>query len=213
MITIRRYRKPVGNGMAGKVNGIAVSAIGAGSMLMWSGVKGWSLLGLTGDIISGKKPTGGEVNILTAPNTGAISNTVISGAGLSAIASIAVLYKGHAYQFGGAPGKDGTHPWDCSSFANWVVAVRAGMAIPGYGKGQYDGSVHGPPTGLWGIWPGLQHIQRSQLQAGDLIVWFGHMGIAIDNNNMISALNSQKGTVETPIDGFGNGPLLCYGRL
>jgi cell wall-associated NlpC family hydrolase len=127
------------------------------------------------------------------------------------MADKALTYKGHAYAYGGAPGKNGTDPWDCSSMYNWVIGHDFNHAIPG--ASNYDGSSHGPPTGSWGIWPGLQHIQSNEVQAGDLIVWVGHMGMAISNTQMISALNSNLGTLVTPIAGYGNGPLLCYGRL
>jgi hypothetical protein len=193
-----------------KLNGVALSSIAAGSLLMWSGVKGWSLLATLGEVISGKKPSEPESVILTSGTSGSSGSAGIAAGGL---AGLAVQYIGHAYLFGGAPGKDGTRPWDCSSFVNWLVSVKMGKAIPGYSAGKYDGSVHGPPTGSWGMWPGLQHISASQLQAGDLIVWTGHMGIAVSNTTMVSALDSRDGTKETPIKGFGNGPLMCYGRL
>jgi hypothetical protein len=87
------------------------------------------------------------------------------------------------------------------------------MSIPGYAAGVYDGTVHGPATGQWGIWPGMSHVSRGEVQASDIIVWTGHMGIAIDNTHMISALNPNDKTKITTIDGNGNGPLMCYGRL
>lgn len=193
--------------MAQKINGIAVTSIGIGSLLVWSGIKGWSLLATVGDVIGGKKPNGTEQYTLASKSSNA------SGGSPIGVVNTALSYVGHGYTYGGAPGKDGKGNWDCSSFINWVVGHDQKMAIPGYGAGQYDGSVHGPPTGAWGIWPGLKHIQRNQVQAGDLIVWTGHMGMAVDNMHMVSALNSKDGTLETPIAGNGNGPILCYGRL
>lgn len=193
------------------INGIALGSVACGSILLWSGIKGWNVTKTVGEILTGQVPSGSDVNVLTAATSGGISGGSIATS--SAIANDAQKYIGHAYTFGGAPGKDGQSNWDCSSFCNWVIGHDAGRAIPGYGPGQYDGSVHGPPTGSWGIWPGLAHIQLNQLAAGDLIVWAGHMGIAVSNTNMISALNSREGTKVTPIAGYGNGPILCYGRL
>ncbi len=192
------------------INGIALSSVAAGSLLVWSGLKGWSLLQTFGEVITGKVPSGSDVNTLAAANSNIIGSSVATS---SALANDFMQYQGHAYSYGGAPGKNGTNPWDCSSAINWVVGHDGKRAIPGYGPGQYDGSSHGPPTGSWGIWPGLQHISASQLQAGDLIVWTGHMGMAISNTQMISALDSRDKTKITPIAGYGNGPLLCYGRL
>src|SRR5260370_16095299 len=191
------------------INGIALTSIATGSLLIWSGIKGWSLLATAGQVISGKAPSGTDVNPLSVP--GGSNN--LQGFTVSNLANDALTYQGHVYKYGGAPGKDGKSPWDCSSFINWVVGHDGHRAIPGINAGQYDGSSHGPPTGAWGVWPGLQHIKQSDLQPGDLIVWTGHMGMAVSSTMMVSALNSQKGTLQTPIAGYGNGPLLAYGRL
>lgn len=190
------------------VNGVAVASVATGSVLLWSGIKGWNLSRTIGEIITGHAPTGSEAYSLTAASNG--SSSVIASGNAGGAVGDAMQYQGHAYVYGGSPGKDGKSPWDCSSFCNWVFGHDLKLAIPGYGAGQYDGSVHGPPTGSWGVWPGLQHV--SSPQAGDLIVWTGHMGICIGPNQMISALDSKDGTKVTPIQGYGNGPLMCYGR-
>lgn len=210
---------------SGGVNGVALSATAVGVLLIWSGIKGWSLLGTAGDLVNGSPASGTVTNPLTAPGgtdvgsaaggaAGTVGSSVgsLAGMAMSDLASVARSYEGHAYSYGGAPGPDGSKPWDCSSFVNFCASVRLGRAIPGYGPGQYKGTVHGPPTGSWGVWSGLTSVSRSQVQADDLIVWTGHMGVAIDNNNMISALNAREGTKVTPIEGHGNGPLLRYGR-
>jgi hypothetical protein len=201
--------------------------------LIWSSIKGWSILGTIGDIIAGKKPSQQFQYPLTNPNDptlllglagvasgnagpllgGKGSGTAAIPGGIAGIASDALRYKGHAYRFGGAPGTNGSNPWDCSSFVNWVVGHDEKMAIPGYGPGKYNGSVHGPPTGSWAAWPGLKRISRSQVGPGDIIVWLDHMGIAISNTEMISAQNPANATRIGPIDGGGNGPLLKMGRL
>jgi cell wall-associated NlpC family hydrolase len=189
-------------------NGLALTAIGAGSLFVWSGIKGWSLLPTVTDIISGKQPSGGNVLTLvsgSADGTGATGN---------AIADDALKYKGHPYVFGGAPGSAGNNPWDCSSFCNWVVGHDGGNAIPGIKH--YDGTTHGPPTGSWAIWPGTRRVTHSELQAGDLIIWATHMGIYIGNNKMISARSPM---LKTGIDDIPNpnkiglGPVLRYGRI
>lgn len=206
-------------GEGGKgVNGIALSAVGIGVLLIWSGIKGWALLGTAGDIIVGKAVNQPNSNPLSNPlaepssNTGAALGVGELGVPTNNLAAVAVQYQGHAYLYGGAPGRDGSKPWDCSSFCNWVASVKLGLPIPGYGPGKYDGTVHGPPTGGWGTWTGLRSVSRADVAAGDLIIWLNHMGIAINNSQMISALNPSQGTKITTIDGNGNGPLLKYGR-
>lgn len=193
-----------------KLDGKALTAIGIGSIFIWSGIKGWSILGTVGDLIKGNQPKSQPVNALVDPNAATDIPGQITGS--NDLAAVAIQYVGHAYEFGGAPGKDGSKPWDCSSFVNWIVSVKMGLAIPGYGPGKYDGSSHGPPTGGWGVWNGIRHISRGEVQSGDLIVWVGHMGIAINNQQMVSALNPNDRTKITPIEGYGNGPIICYGR-
>ena len=191
------------------VNGKALVATSLGTLLVWSGIKGWSVLATLGDLVTGVKPSGSNLNPLGG---GAAKDAVGGSAGGGGIAAVAQQYVGHAYSYGGAPGSDGSQPWDCSSFVNFVTSIKLGLAIPGYAPGKYDGSTHGPVTGQWGIWPGLGHVSRAAVIAGDIIVWAGHMGIAVDNQHMVSALNERQGTLVTPIEGYGNGPILCYGR-
>jgi cell wall-associated NlpC family hydrolase len=185
------------------INGVALSSVAIGSILLWSGIKGWNVTRTVGEIISGQVPKGSNVNALT--NADAATATGFTSSGIS---NYALQFQGHAYSYGGAPGKDGQSPWDCSSFVNWVYS-KTGHAIPGYGIGQYDGSVHGPPTGAWLGW--MKHISQNEAQAGDLVVSATHMGIVIGPNQMVSALNSRLGTKITPINGYFSGPMF-FGR-
>lgn len=202
------------------INGVAVASVGIGSLLIWSGVKGWNLTKTVGEIITGKVPTGSNVYPLSSGSGSGSSGVTATG---SALLSDFQKYNGHKYVYGGAPGKDGTNGWDCSSSINWVVNHDANHAIPGYAAGQYDGSVHGPPTGVWGVWPGLQHVSPANAQPGDIIVWTGHMAMFVSGNldaalkgapgsaQMFSALDTAEGTKQSTIE--GNGPLMCVGRL
>lgn len=190
------------------INGVAVSSVAIGSILVWSGIKGWNVTRTVGELISGQAPKGTDENVLTSADNTATGNASV-GFTSSGIANDALQYNGHAYSYGGAPGTNGKNPWDCSSFVNWVIGHDMHGAIPGYGPGQYDGSVHGPPTGSWIAW--MTHISQSQAQAGDLVVSATHMGIVIGPNQMISALNSSLGTKITPIAGYFTGPVF-YGR-
>lgn len=191
------------------INGVALASVSIGSVLLWSGVKGWNLTRTIGEIVTGNIPKGSNENVLTAPNSPSANATGFTSSG---IANDALQYQGHAYSFGGSPGRNGANPWDCSSFVNWVCGHDLRKPIPGYGPGQYDGTVHGPPTGSWAVWPGLKTIPANQIQAGDIVVWAGHMGIVLGPNQMVSALNSRLGTRISPIVGNGNGPLIRYGR-
>jgi hypothetical protein len=192
--------------MPGKLNGPALASLTAGSILIWSGIKGWSVLATIGDVISGKQPKQPSIYPLTSgENAGSTGGT--GGNTGSIIADTALQYQGHLYKYGGAPGASGQNPWDCSSFCNFVIGRKLGMAIPGYGPGKYPGTVHGPPTGSWAIWPGLHHKSRNNIVAGDIIIWPTHMGIAISPTEMVSATGPD-GTPSTKRDPIhGGGPV------
>lgn len=198
------------------LNGRAAFITGTGVLFVWSGIRGWSVLATLGDILTGNRPNQPVTNPLSiAGNTatgGANYNNGVSVGG--GIVGIAMQYVGHSYIFGGAPGKDGSHGWDCSSFVNYVVAVKAGKAIPGNAPGRYNGTTHGPTTGVWAIWTGMDTVKRANVQAGDILVWGGHMGIATSNSQYISAHSPAKGTTVTNIPTSGDlGPLVRIGRL
>lgn len=189
--------------MSEGLNGRSAAAIFAGILLVWSGVKGWSIFGTLGDLVKGRQPE--QANSLPLSLGGSISGVPGTGA---TFAAEALQYQGHAYRFGGAPGRDGTGPWDCSSFVNYVIGVRFLQSIPGYKAGGYDGTSHGPATGQWAVWPGLAPISRDQVAVNDVIVWPGHMGIAISNQQYVSALNPEAKTAIRTIDGQGT-PIRC----
>lgn len=133
----------------------------------------------------------------------------------AAIAAAARASIGHCYIYGGAPGRNGQACWDCSSAVNFWVGVEAGAAIPGFPPGTYDGSVHGPSTLGWLGWLGIGvfGITRAQVVAGDIMCWQTHMGVAVSNTDMISALNPGPTTEQTPIDGLIPGETLNPLRL
>jgi len=180
------------------INGVAVAAVGAGVLFVYSGVKGWSVLTTLQDVVAGKTPKGSDTNVLTGGGGGG-STTGPGGNTGNALADEALKHKGHAYVFGGAPGPDGSKPWDCSSMVNWDAA-KIGLPVPGYSfASPYTGQTHGPPTGVWLISPLLKRVPVAQAQAGDIVIFAGHMGICISNTQMISALNPTDGTQVTNI--------------
>ena len=199
--------------MSEGLNGRSMMAVCVGIVLVWSGVKGWSVFGTLGDIIKGHAPeqVNNEPLDLTIPGGGnGISATgpIYIPPGARNFAEVALQYQGHDYLYGGAPGKDGSRPWDCSSFVNYVLGVKFGYSLPGYKAGAYDGTSHGPATGNWAAWPGLVTIKREDVAVNDIVVWAGHMGIAISNLQYVSALNPRSKTAVTNIDGMGT-PLRC----
>lgn len=118
------------------------------------------------------------------------------------IANDALRYNGAGYQYGGSPA-NGIGKWDCSSFVSWVMGHDLSMSIPMYPNGTYTGKAHGPTAAQYLVWSGATTVARASVAAGDLCCWATHIGIAIAENQMISAYDTAKGTLVTAIDGAG----------
>jgi cell wall-associated NlpC family hydrolase len=129
-----------------------------------------------------------------AANPNILAQAVASGTGAgSAIASDALRYVGAGYQWGGNASTVGD--WDCSSFVSYVLGHDLGLALPGggrWGDPGYPPHAHGPTSGQYMLFG--TGIDRSQVQAGDLIATVDHIGIAISGSTMVSAQDTQLGT-------------------
>lgn len=202
------------------VKGSYLAITGVGAIFLWSGLKGKSWSQVLRAILSGKNPASvtSANSILALSGTGnpyavaATPGAVQGTASGTAIAQDALRYIGHPYVYGGAPGPNGTNGWDCSSFVNWVLNRDMMQSIPGYVGGTWNPSTHGPATGSYLVFG--SPILASAVGAGDLCVWPTHIGIAINNTQMVSALNEQMGTQVTGIlDGGPSGEPVIYKRV
>jgi hypothetical protein len=124
----------------------------------------------------------------------------------AAIAADAVRYAGRGYVYGGTAATPGD--WDCSSFVSYVLGHDLGLALPGghWGQPGFPPGSHGPVVETYAAWG--QPITEAQAGPGDLVCWVGagpggHIGIILGTNKMVSALNSQAGTLISPIAGYG----------
>jgi hypothetical protein len=137
-----------------------------------------------------------------------------------AIANAAESYIGRwTYVFGGIPNPPKVLAGDCSSFVSTVLGYNLGLALPGgkWGAPGFPPGAHGPVVEDYAAWTGATTVGTPQ--AGDLCCFVGagangHIGIALDSDRMVSALNPQQGCVETPIVGYGPpGAPLIYRRI
>lgn len=78
--------------MTGKINGTAIACIGAGSVLIWSGVKGQNLTRTVGELITGKAPVGPEEYMLAGASSSGSSTT--SNAPSGPMPSGVITYEG-----------------------------------------------------------------------------------------------------------------------
>lgn len=204
--------------MPGQLSGKAVATTTAGFVLLWSGIKGATVGQTLRSLLKGDSPAKvteapPQVGVTGSGSTSATSAAVTATS--SSIANDALKYEGHAYLYGGAPGVNGSGPWDCSSFSNWVLGHDTGLTLPGDSSPGYSGTSHGPTTLSYLAWSAAETVghEASEAQAGDLCVWQTHMGIALGGSQMISALNPSLGTRVTAIsDGAPPGELLFVRR-
>lgn len=121
------------------------------------------------------------------PTTSALITPGVAPGGGTAmgrqVAADAISYVGKVpYSFGGAtPDK-----WDCSGLVTWILHHDFGLELP---------SNQHTVTGQWMLWSGAVSIPRSQCGAGDLVCWYDHIGIAINDKQMVAAANPKQGTI------------------
>jgi cell wall-associated NlpC family hydrolase len=190
------------------ISGASVAYATIGGIVLYSGIKGATIAdtvraALTGNLtVTNTEP----IESLANPNATAVgAGSVLGSASGSAIANDALRYSGHAYVYGGSPGPSGVNPWDCSSFVSYVLGHDMGLAIPGgsWATVTSNGTKHGPVTTDYISWPGAVTISAAHATAGCLAVWSTHIGICINNYQMISALNPGLGTEITGITDSG----------
>lgn len=138
---------------------------------------------LKGDLPPGTPPTPTQLpdwlNPSAAPSSSATAGGVGGGSAAgsgrgAAIVAEAKKWVGVPYRWGGQTPSG----WDCSGFVTYVLSHVGVAGLPS--------SAH--TTSLqYMTWSGATTVPRSQIQPGDLCCYVGHIGIAVDADNMINA--------------------------
>lgn len=169
-------------------------------MLLWSGITNAGVLSTVQTLVTGHAPVPGQpqASILGGKNvsyTNAGLTTTSPGGSNSnsAIASDALKYVGTRYVWGGHDPSG----WDCYGFLTYVLHHDLGYNLPNNTHSGYLEML---------AWSGAHAIPKAQVQAGDLIIWPTHCGIAVSSTEMISAENPSKGTIVNTF--AGGGPLV-----
>lgn len=186
----------------------AVGITGLGFLILWSGVTNAGVLSTAQSLFMGHAPVpgtpqakvfGGSGITGTAFNTGTSPGST-SGNGTAVgvqIAATAMQYDKQPYWWGGAVPVPQGPGLDCYGLLTYVLHHDLGYNLPNNTHSGYLEFL---------AWTGAKAIPQSQIQAGDLICWPTHSGIAVDSTHMISAMNPTRGT---GVDTFaGGGPLV-----
>jgi cell wall-associated NlpC family hydrolase len=157
--------------------------VAGGAYLAYAAINRVPILDGLRDLAQGRLP---------APRPGLALGTTVA-AGVSAFAGTGQLgsrmldaampYAGKVpYRWGGATPAG----WDCSGFVTWVL-------VHDLGQTNLPSRTH-TMSGQFLFWGGAQTVPAAQAAPGDLVCWSGHIGINIDGQRMISALNPSEGT-------------------
>ena len=169
----------------GQISGVAVGVVGAGALLLWSGLKGASVAATLQDLIKGKKPAG--INIAPIESAAANAAATAPFGGLTApsasaarMLQVAASKKGQCYGFGAGHGGDpcASRCTDCSSYVSCVISTATGKRV------------NMATGGLAGIGTGVPYAQR---QPGDIIVWNG--GTGGGHTGIIATVSGKGGTM------------------
>lgn len=180
----------------GGFSGTAVAVLTVGGLFVYFGINNIPFLEGLREFLRGEPPKPRPVTpaplppelnpLVSAIVRGGLGSTAGNGTtgggtatdsipgGSSAIVNAAKKYLGVPYVWGGHSAKG----MDCSGFVTVVLKDVGVTGLP---------SMTHTVTGQFLVWSGAQTVSRAQCQAGDLVCWTGHIGIAVDNASMIHA--------------------------
>lgn len=168
------------------LSAIAVGTTTAGALLVWSGVRGSSVLASVQDVIKGDKPKGAPVNTIDFPTGGGSDTGVGPIGGAGAEVDLAKTQVGYREGSGNSQKycvdlKQPAGPW-CAYFLWWLaVKTGNGALVP------HTGSAPGMAQAF-----GARFTNGSAgIKAGDYVFYMGaengwnnigHCGIAVSDN-------------------------------
>lgn len=115
-----------------QVSGVAVAAVGAGLVFLWSGLKGASILTTIQDMIQGKKPSGTPVNQIGVPTgsgasaLGSAASAAAAAAGVGGQTVCASMYGGASDPSSGVHGYKGDTLTGRMAFAELNMGTALG---------------------------------------------------------------------------------------
>lgn len=183
------------------ISGLAVAVATAGGVMLYSGLRGLSVVDTLRSVVGqGQLPDAAAANdaalgsVVTALDSWAPSKAAETVGGavggvLGAVQGDAVVkaaegHLGARYVFGAA----GPDVFDCSGLVTYVLHHDLGVDLSAWKLPLvgHCNNLH-TVTAEFYITTGLRTVPRDQCQAGDLVCWTGHIGIAVSNSRMIAA--------------------------
>jgi cell wall-associated NlpC family hydrolase len=180
----------------------AIGVAGLGVLILWSGVTNSGIFVTIQSLIKGTQPTPGPPQSIVTPTGTATGASYVTGgngtASGSVISNTAMKYDRQPYIWGGAeptPPLGNGKGFDCYGLLTFTLHHDLGYNLPNNTHSGYLEFL---------AWGGATKVTAPQ--AGDLIIWPTHAGIAVSSTEMISAMNPNRGT---GVDTFqGGGPLM-----
>jgi cell wall-associated NlpC family hydrolase len=169
--------------MSKGISGLGIALATAGGVVVWSGLNNAGILDTLRALAKGQAPPKNpnkafelvQLNTDGGTGLGAIATAANSARGASIVAVAQKHLHQHPYRYGAGHGAwncSSGVPQDCSGFASCVLHELGLLSHPLNTTGFI-------------AWSGATTVPWDQRQAGDLIIWPGHMGIAVSVNQMI----------------------------
>lgn len=171
----------------GQISAVHLTIAASGGVLLYAALTGMTPAEALKEMASGKTPKPVESKKTQWRGRSGTSQVSASGSGSSqALAQAAEKYLGVPYAWGGATSRG----MDCSGLVVLAFKDAYGVNAP-------------RTTYTQEVWKQLQKVGSSDLTAGDLVFWPGHVAIYVGNGRVIHAPRPGRSVMYAPLADAG----------